>query len=159
LAGDDVANRRRLPARTLTYWRWRAVFTGVPVLALVVLGAVFLDWPATWLRWTIAGATAVWLLVALTVAPPIRRRIFWYAVDADEIDIERGLVVVSRSVVPMTRVQHLKTERGPLADRFRLASLHIHTAGGTVSIHAIDSADADSLRVRITEWANLADDV
>ena len=93
------------------------------------------------------------------MAPVIRRRIFWYAVDAQEIEIERGFFVVSHTVVPMTRVQHLKTEHGPLADRFRVAALHIHTAAGTVSMHALDAAEAAELRGRIGLLANLADDV
>jgi membrane protein YdbS with pleckstrin-like domain len=159
LAGDDPADRHRLPARAVSYWRIRALLTGIAAGAVILAAAVLLHWPSAPVRWVLAGAVLVYLLSGVTAVPVIRRRIFWYAVDADEIEIQRGLFVVSRSVVPMTRVQHLKTEQGPLADRFRLAALHIHTAAGTVQMHALDTDEAADLRARIGRLANLADDV
>ncbi len=159
LPGDDVGRRQRLPARAVVYWRIRAGLFGALLVLATLAGAVYLGWPAPPIRWAVFGAAVAYLLAGATVAPVIRRRIFWYAVDAQEIEIERGFFVVSHTVVPMTRVQHLKTEHGPLADRFRVAALHIHTAAGTVSMHALDAAEAAELRGRIGLLANLADDV
>jgi membrane protein YdbS with pleckstrin-like domain len=159
LAGDDPADRHQLPIRVVAYWRIRALLTAMAGGAVILAAAVVLRWPSAPVRWALAGVVLVYLIAGLTAIPVIRRRIFWYAVDADEIEIQRGLFVVSRSVVPMTRVQHLKTEQGPLADRFRLAALHIHTAAGTVEMHGLDAAEAADLRVRIGRLANLADDV
>lgn len=159
LPGDDIKRRNRLPARTVTYWRIRAGLFGAVLVIVALLAALYLGWPAPALRWTLFGAAAAYLLAGTTVVPVIRRRIFWYAVDEQEIEIERGFFVVSHTVVPMTRVQHLKTEHGPLADRFRVAALHIHTAAGTVSLHALDATEAAELRGRIGLLANLADDV
>ena len=59
----------------------------------------------------------------------------------------------------MNRVQHLKMEHGPIADRFRLASLHVHTAAGSIPIHGLDAGVADEVRTRISRLAGLADDV
>lgn len=160
LPGDDVIARRQLPARSETYWRGQALLFTVPVLALLSVGAAFLPWWEQWLRWTLVAVVAAYLLaVEIVVAPRIRRAVFWYAVSTDEIEIEHGWVFRTRTVVPMNRVQHLDTNHGPLADRFGLANVHIHTAAGAVKMDALDRADADVLRKRISALAQLADDV
>ena len=126
----------------------------------VVTGAVLLPWPWAWLRWAVAVGLLIHLFVIETlVAPPIRHRTFWYAVSADEIDLQHGFLITTRVVIPMNRVQHLKLEHGPLADRFGVANLEIHTAAGAVPLPAIDATEADALRRRIGELAGLADDV
>ncbi|GGL85085.1 PH domain-containing protein [Nakamurella endophytica] len=160
LPGDAPEERRRLPARTATYWRVQALLTGVPVVALATLGAVTLRWPPEPLRWTVAALLFLWLVVLRgLVAPPIRRRRFWYCISADEIDLQHGVLMTTRTLVPMNRVQHLKTTQGALADRFRVASLHVHTAGGVVALHGMDRDEAARVRRRIGALAGLADDV
>lgn len=160
LPGDLESAQQRVPARTMTYWRTRALLVGVPLTALSALGALRLGWPPPAVRWGVVAAVALWWLVIGAVAgPPIRRRLFWYSVSADEIDLQHGLFVVTRTVVPMNRVQHLEVRRGALADRFRVASLRIHTAAGSVAMHGLDAGEAERVRERIGRLAGLADDV
>jgi uncharacterized protein len=159
LPGDAVGERHRLPQRVVTYWRLRAVITFVVVTGI----AAFLAWRIGWwtpqVRWTAVAVIGAVLLVVAAVVPGLRYRTFWYALSPDEIDCQHGILVRTRTVVPMNRVQHLRSERGPLADRFRLASLHIHTAGGEVGLHALDRGEAEAVRTRIAALAHLADDV
>nr|WP_240189042.1 PH domain-containing protein [Nakamurella flavida] len=84
---------------------------------------------------------------------------FWYAISETEIDVQHGFLVTSRTVVPMSRVQYLRSEHGVLADRFALANLHVHTAAGSVPLPGLDRAVADEVRARISRWAHLDDDV
>ena len=152
--------RYRLPARTLTYWRVRALLTGVLVVALLTWWAVGADWFTPQVRWTITGVAGVWfLVVGVLIRPVIRWKLFWYAVTDDEIDLQHGWLVQTRTVVPMNRVQHLKSEQGLLAGRFRLSVLHIHTAAGPVVVDGLDQDDATQLRVRIGRLARLSDDL
>ncbi len=159
LPGDRAGDRHRLPARIVTYWRIKAVATWLPVLAAASFGAWQLDWFTPAIRWAVVGLVGLRLLVELLVAPPIRYRVFWYAISPDEIDLEHGVLVRTRTVVPMNRVQYLKTEHGPIADRFRVATLHVHTAGGAVRMAGLDRGEAEQLRARIAALAHLADDV
>ncbi len=122
LPGDDSSSRQRLPARTTTYWRVRALITGVIVVGLATWGAVGLSWPGPIVRWMVVGLLAAWLLViGVGFGPPIRRRLFWYALSEIELDVQHGWLTQTRTVVPMSRVQHLKSEQGLLAARFRVA--------------------------------------
>lgn len=160
LPGDAPAARHRLPRRTLTYWRVRALITGLLVVGLLTWWAAGSDWFTPAVRWIIDAAAVVWyLLVGVLIRPIVRWKLFWYAVSDDEIDLQHGWLVQTRTVVPMNRVQHLKSERGLLAGRFRLAVLHIHTAAGPVVVAGLDQDDATAMRVRIGRLAHLSDDL
>jgi membrane protein YdbS with pleckstrin-like domain len=160
LPGDDTSSRQRLPARTTTYWRVRALITGAIVVGLATWGAVGLSWPGPIVRWIVVGLLAVWLLViGVGFGPPIRRRLFWYALSEIELDVQHGWLTQTRTVVPMSRVQHLKSEQGLLARRFRVADLHLHTAAGTVVVKGLDQDEAVAVRARIGLLAQVADDL
>ncbi len=160
LPGDDPAARHRLPARTLTYWRVRALINGALIVGLLTWWAVGADWFTPPVRWTLVGAAVAWfLVVGVLIRPVVRWRLFWYAVNDDEIDLQHGWLVQTRTVVPMNRVQHLKSERGLLAARFRLAVLHIHTAAGAVVVSGLDQDDATAIRIQIGRLARLSDDL
>ena len=73
-------------------------------------------------------------LIGVVFLPPIRYRVFWYAISPTEIDIQHGIVFIKRSVIPMHRVQSLRVERGPIADHYRMTNLRISTAAGTVTV-------------------------
>ena len=104
------------------------------MLVLLVGLAIVIPWGPSWLRW---GIVAVVLVVlrrcGMIILPPIRYRVFWYAISPTEIDIQHGIIFIKRSVVPMHRVQTLRTERGPMADHYRMTNLKIRTAAGSVS--------------------------
>lgn len=160
LPGDAPSARHRLPERTLTYWRTRALLTGLLVVGLLTWWAAGADWFTPPVRWTVVGAAAVWfLLVGVLIRPVVRWKLFWMAVTDDEIDVQHGWLVQTRTVVPMNRVQHLKSERGLLATRFRLTALHLHTAAGPVVVDGLDADDAAALRVSIGRLAQLSDDL
>jgi len=160
LAGDQAAARRRLPARVVRYWRWRAFYGAAPVLVLLI-GVAMIAVPAvqSWVGWGVVVVVIVLATGAVAVLTKIRYTVFWYAISPTEIDIQQGIIFTERSVVPMHRVQSLRIERGPVADRYRLTNLTIRTAGGSVSLHGLDRDEAGELCDRISRFARLADNV
>ena len=159
LAGDLPAERHRLSHRVISYWRWRGFFSGLPLLALLASLAVVIPWGPWWVRWGVVAACALLLALAMIVLPPIRYRVFWYAISPTEIDIQHGIIFIKRSVVPMHRVQNLRTERGPMADHYRMTNLKIKTAAGSVNLSGLARAEADELCDRISRLSDVADDV
>ncbi len=159
LAGDAPLERHRLSPMVTRYWRWRAVFSAVPVLVLLVGLAIVVPWGPAWLRWSIVGVVVALAAIGIVILPPIRYRVFWYAISPTEIDIQHGIIFIKRSVVPMHRVQTLRTERGPMADHYRMTNLKIKTAAGSVTISGLDRGEADVLCDRISRLADVADDV
>lgn len=157
LPGD--AQRHQLPRRTIRYWQIQNLLTALVVLA--VLAVVLYLWTNLfdWVRILLIAGVAVGTVIGLLVVPPLRYRRFWYAISETEIDIEEGLLVITRTVVPMNRVQHLRMEHGFIADRFALANLHIHTGAGVVSMNGLARDEADRVRERVSELAHLSDDL
>ena len=159
LAGDLPVERHRLNPRVKRYWRWRAFFTAIPSLVLLVGLAIVIPWGPPWPRWGIVGIAAISVVVGMVVLPPIRYRVFWYAISETEIDIQHKIIFIERSIIPMHRVQSLQTERGPLADHYRMTNLKIKTAAGSVSISGLDRDEANALCDRISKLSDIADDV
>uniref|UniRef100_UPI003B3BE279 PH domain-containing protein n=1 Tax=Nakamurella sp. TaxID=1869182 RepID=UPI003B3BE279 len=159
LIGDRDAERHRLSPRVVAYWRWRWLFSLVPSLLLLAALAIVIPWGAWWLRWSLFAVLAVTGIAAIVVLPPIRFRVFWYAISPTEIDIQHGIIFIKRSVIPMHRVQNLRSERGPIADHYRMATLRISTAADTLSVSGLARDEADALCTRISQLADVADDV
>jgi membrane protein YdbS with pleckstrin-like domain len=158
-AGDLLTERHRLPARVTRYWRWRAFYGSLPILVLLVSGAIVLPWGPWWVRWGIVGVVVAVVAACIIILPPVRYRVFWFAISSTEIDIQDGIIFIRRSVVPMHRVQTLRSERGPMADHYRMTNLEIRTAAGSVSLSGLDRGEADELCERIARLTDLADDV
>ncbi len=59
----------------------------------------------------------------------------------------------------MHRVQTLLSERGPMADHYRITNLKIRTAAGSVRLSGLDRSQADELCEQIGRLTDLADDV
>jgi uncharacterized protein len=109
-----------------------------------------------WLAWAVAvGVVAV----GGVAAPLLRWRTWRYEVRDEEIDLLRGAVVVRRTLIPMTRVQHVDTQRTPLSDLFELRSVTVHTAADSHSIPALRPADAAAIRDRIAVLARQPDEI
>ncbi len=159
LAGDLPTERHRLSPRVVNYWRLRGIGSVLPLLLFLAALAYVLPWGTWWLRWGVVAVVAVVALIAIVVLPPIRYRVFWYAISETEIDIQHGIIFIKRSVVPMHRVQNLRTERGPVADYYHMTNLKIRTAADSVTLSGLGRAEADVLCDRISELADVADDV
>ena len=74
-----------------------------------------------------------------------------------EIDLQRGVLVVRRTLIPMARVQHVETERGLIGQALGLATVQIHTAAGSHEIPLLRDLDAGRMRARIAELARTDD--
>jgi membrane protein YdbS with pleckstrin-like domain len=104
---------------------------------------------------------AALLIVAVGgVALPILRWRRWrYEVRDEEIDLLRGALVVRRTLIPMTRVQHVDTQRTPVSDLFGLRSVTVHTAAGSHSVPALHPGEAAAIRDRIALLAREPDEL
>ncbi len=154
----DVA-RSELPERVVPYWRLASALSWLP-LSVIPIGAAATvpDLPIV-LRALIVAVPLLAALIDIVVVQPRRRAIWWYAIGDEQIDLQHGWMIVTRTVVPITRVQHVELQQGPLARRFDLAKLEIHTAAGSVAIPALDRTEGERIRQRIADLARVADDL
>jgi membrane protein YdbS with pleckstrin-like domain len=99
------------------------------------------------------------LAIGAGLVPELRWRRWRYEVRDEEIDLRHGTVTVTRTLVPMLRVQHVDTTRGPLDQLLGLATVVVHTAAGRTIIPALDAPEAGHLRDRIAALARTADEL
>jgi uncharacterized protein len=138
-----------------------ALVWAVPVgIGCVVGGGALAGSDAPGVLAWLAAALAVGVVAIGGVAAPLLRWRTWrYEVRDEEIDLLRGAVVVRRTLIPMTRVQHVDTQRTPLSDLFELRSVTVHTAAGSHSIPALRPGDAAAIRDRIAVLARQPDEL
>jgi membrane protein YdbS with pleckstrin-like domain len=134
---EDVADGRRrsldpryVAQARLTNWIVTGFLaTGCSIAFLVLFFRA--DWePRVFVA--IGGGMLLFLSLCAWVSqawPPLEFRRTSWRVDAEGIEIKRGVVWRHVIVVPRTRIQHTDVSQGPVQRRFGLATLVIHTAG------------------------------
>jgi membrane protein YdbS with pleckstrin-like domain len=109
----------------------------------------------------LAAAIAV-AIVALAYgfsAPVLRHRRWRWDLDHDDLDLIHGVWPVTRTIVPLTRIQHVSVQRTGWSDLFGLVALHVSTAAGTTTIPALTRPQGDELRDRILARLRTPDDL
>lgn len=125
--------------------------SGVVLLAVVVVLSYFdvLDTPWEYL----AGAAAILeMLIGTCVVPFWRYAVHRWEVTETAVYTQRGWLVQERRIAPVSRVQTVDMERGPLAQLFGLSTVTITTASakGELRIEGLQRADAERLVSELT---------
>ncbi|WP_440999497.1 PH domain-containing protein [Fodinibius sp. SL11] len=117
-----------------------------------------------------SGFISTWTLIAISLTlvvitalgiffiPKIRWQRWSYQVDEHEIDLQSGIFIITRTLVPIKRVQHVDTRQGPILRSYNLADVTISTAATTHRIPALDETVADQVRDQISKFARLAEE-
>lgn len=149
-----------IDGRALHVWKISAaIYLGI-VWLLIIASAImtFLwDWPVIPLFVAIVlNALLSYLFIFLF--PKLRHQRWRYEIFEQEIYIQHGVFIMTRTLVPMIRVQHVDTEQGPIMKKFQVASVSISTAATTHIIPALSEDDASDLRDRISKLARVDED-
>lgn len=136
---------------------------GAVVMTAIIAGVTYglyrwLDFDSTWM---IAIPTVLGLLqVAWAfIQPEIEFRQWRFEIREDEVDMLHGVFVRTRQVVPMSRIQHVDTERGPIQRRYGLSTVKFFTAAGSMEIPQLSAERADAVRDQIATLAKVHDDI
>jgi uncharacterized protein len=152
----------RLDPRARTLWRISSALGTLPLL----VGGAF----GSWVLLRVAEvplllsvlpflAAAALLAVFVGVVPDLRWRRWRYEIREDEVDLQRGIFWVIRTLVPLARIQHVDTRRGPLQRWFGLATVVFYTAAGPNEIPELSAPIADRVRDRIAELTREQDEL
>lgn len=113
--------------------RVRTLLSWLPL----VLGATVLD-RAVLDGWAVQGALPIALgllaLISTAVAPPRIWQRLRYRLHPTLLQVLRGWLFHTDTIVPFVRVQHIDVTRGPWDKLFGTATLVVHTAGTHNSI-------------------------
>ncbi len=134
----------QVSAKAPVLWAIGAAIRCLFLLAALIVATVF-DWfHVPWWAWPplVVGSVAY-----VAMMPRIRYRIHrWESTDT-AVYTQTGWLSRERRIAPMSRVQTVDFEQGPIARIFGLASVTVTTASaaGPLSITAIDKPVADRL--------------
>jgi membrane protein YdbS with pleckstrin-like domain len=146
---------QRLHPRVRIVWVLRAVLAAA-ILTAPVAGAHHFGYVPEWGP-VVAGAT---LLVLGVVHALLRYRRWSYEIREDALYLDRGVITQVRTTVPLVRIQHVDSRRGPVERVVGLASCVVYTAGSRgadVRIPGLTPDGASDLREELKRLAIRAD--
>lgn len=128
----------------------------VLTLLVVALGiSLGVDAPMPWVPLLIG----IGGLVHVVVVPRARHRRYRWELRDEELDLLAGIVKVTRTIVPITRIQHVSVERNGWTSVFGLVRLSVHTAAGQTTIPGLEPARAALVRDEILARLRTPDDL
>ena len=155
--GKDLELKNRISLKAVKVWRQSGMISAA--VTTIIAGALtvatnMLDWSA-WIIYAAWGTLVLEFILFVIVIPSLRWKWWRYEVRENEIEIQKGLIIIERTLVPMIRVQHVETKQGPLMRRNDLATVEISTAATTHEIPALDRTEAEHLRGYIAQMVTL----
>ncbi|MEH7442242.1 PH domain-containing protein [Bacillus sp. JJ1122] len=152
--------QKRISERALTVWKISACLHSLVVWliagGLITLTVLF-DWP----YWIIGAAlmvAALYSYLFIFFLPTLRWKRWRYEVREQEIELQYGVFIIKKTLIPMIRVQHVDTQQGPLLRKYRLSTVTVSTAATVHEIPALDMEEAENLRTSISRLARVADE-
>ncbi|MEG0138634.1 MAG: PH domain-containing protein [Bacilli bacterium] len=99
----------------------------------------------------------IYLFLNVILFPTIRYKRYQYLVDDDKIDIKKGLFIITRTIVPIVKVQKIAISNGPIDRLFGLSNVAIYTAAGVVKINFLEDKQAYLLCEEINKLLDMVD--
>lgn len=148
----------KLPLSAKSVWR---IYSFIQISVLTVIYSILIyiltdSFVPLYVKILVGLVLLVYFIVIVVVIPNVRWDILSYEVRDHEIEIQTGLFIVKRTIIPIIRVQHVDVMQGPLIKKKNLANIDITTAATTHTIPLLHSKDADELRLKISELARMA---
>ena len=130
-------------------WRIRdgiklAVAIFIAILGMI-LGNLFEVMELKIAGFVIAGLITLYAVLNIAVFSQIRYRRWAYSISEDRVIIQNGLFFISKTVVPIVRIQHISVENGPVMNKYDLKNVAIHLASGEFSIIGLKTEIAEEL--------------
>jgi membrane protein YdbS with pleckstrin-like domain len=139
--------RHRVSPRAIRYWTARALLAWLVVAAAQVAWMLIADDAGAGWRIAALAATAVVGTAHVLVMPRWRYRVHRWETTADAVYTQSGWFDQERRIAPISRIQTVDSERGPLEQVFGLTNVTVTTASaaGPLRIRGLDRLVAERL--------------
>jgi uncharacterized protein len=144
--------RNRVDPRAVRYWMTVEAISNAVVTVVLGVLAFLIDPARPWLLLALGIVLAIGIPYMI-VMPLWRYRVHRWEVTEDAVYTRTGWLWQEWRIAPMSRIQTVDTERGPLEQAFRLSSVTVTTASaaGPLKIRGLDHEVAANLVERLTE--------
>lgn len=149
--------RHQVSRAAIGYWTLHAALRWAVVLAIGGMIAASADLPAA----VKAGGIAVVVVLAIAhtlVMPRWRYAVHRWEATPEAVYTQAGWFTQERRIAPISRIQTVDSERGPIEQLFELTTVTITTASakGPLRIAGLDLATAERLVDELTAVAQAA---
>nr|WP_132879598.1 PH domain-containing protein [Tamaricihabitans halophyticus] len=145
------APHNRVERRAIWWWTTQWLTIAVPVVVAGWIAAT------TWLdelsyAWLLATALTVVAIAVVLVEPRWSYAVSRWEVTDEAVFTRKGWFLEHWQIAPMSRIQNVESERGPVQRLFGLASVTVTTASsaGAISIDGLDERRARELVDQLT---------
>lgn len=146
---------QRIPKAAVNVWRISGAIWSL-ILWIIPAAFWFFDSEHVIALFTyliIIGVLLLLTILFVFVIPYFRWKRWRYEINEHEIDLQHGLFIIRRTLIPVNRVQHVDTRQGPILRTYNLSNVAISTAATTHQIPALTDDNADTVRDRISRLA------
>ncbi|WP_226668819.1 PH domain-containing protein [Metabacillus litoralis] len=143
---------------------WRTSNTIGHTLALLIIAILILctkkfDW-YEWIGivlYVLGGFLMLSSVYSIVIEPIYLLKTWRYKIDQQFIQLKHGKWQEVHTLIPMEKVEYVRTEQGPLMKRYQLYNIEIGTTTSSHVIPAIPAMKAKDLKFQIATWAKLQD--
>lgn len=141
-------------------WRMTNAITEFVIL-IILAGLLFTSYYFHWYDWV---TIVLWILIAIVpigivwsvVIEPKWKYTNWkYGVNQFFIRFTRGRLFKTQTVIPMSKIQFVEVEQGPLLRLNHVHTITIGTLGGSHKIPMLPEEEAFALRKQIANYAQI----
>lgn len=163
--GGDTLNsllnepQNRLSKDAVKVWLMSEMISNL--IGIIVLGVLFylndyFSWKE-WIGWGLIIVAALALIggVWSLIQPFLLYKNWRYDVDEQFLHLKSGAIKEIHQLVPMTKIQAVATEQGPLLRKYGLCSISVETMGSSHIIPALPKKAAIELRNQIAAYAKI----
>jgi uncharacterized protein len=160
----DFEEFHKLDPRAVSLWRLDGLISAAILLPVAGAGGVILLARTGFPVFIILVAWAllvVLLFLEIFVLPTKRYEATSYCLNDRFFELRSGIIWKTSVMIPLSRLQHVDLLRGPLEQRFGLATLQLFTAGTRNASHKIPGLSPETgaeLRRQMMEAADLESD-
>lgn len=143
---------------------WRISNTLEHVSALIVLAILVLFAEKFgWYEWIgivlyiLGGAYFIFAIFSIFIQPAYIQATWRYQIDQQFIQLKHGKWQIKHTLIPMEKVEYVRTEQGPIMRKYDLFNIEIGTTTSNHVIPAIPSHEAKKLKALIATYAKIKD--
>ncbi|WP_071458875.1 PH domain-containing protein [Bacillus massilinigeriensis] len=131
------------------------------VIAFIILAVLFyLDYRFSWKEWVgwiLIGLAALFVpgLVWSAIEPKWKWKGWRYDVSEEFLMLKQGVWKEQQQLIPMTKIQSVATEQGPILRKYGLYTVKVETMASLHTIPALPRNVAFGLRNEIAQYAKI----
>lgn len=150
----------KISSKTVKVYRMTNII--IDAITIILLGILlWAGYYFAWYRWVkvmlwgFIGLTPFLVIWSVIINPIIIQNYWRYGIDENFVRLRHGKFNQIDTIIPMTKIQYVEAEQGPILRRFGLYSLTIGTMGSSHEIPALPKHEAFYIRDQIAYHARI----